>query len=90
MMGNDVFEPVTGFVFKWDKAEPAVKISDFEKEMNAYWKPNNDPSEKKLNDKHLNSLNILYNIERNNKSENDLQNIEETLDVDGHGNDTSL
>lgn len=90
MMGNDVFEPVTGFVFKWDKAEPAVKISDFEKEMNAYWKPNNDPSEKKLNDKHLNSLNILYNIESNNKSENDLQTIEETLDAEDHGNDTSL
>lgn len=90
MMGHDVFEPVTGFVFKWDKAEPPVKISEFEKEMSVYWKPNNDPSDKQLNDKHLNSLNILYNIERNNKYENDLQNVNETFDVNEHGDDSNL
>lgn len=88
MMGSDVFEPVTGFVFKWDKAEPAVKISDFEKEMSMYWKPNNDPSKKKLNDKHLNSLNILYNIDSCDKSTIDVPNTEET--PDDIGNDSSL
>ncbi|XP_035218498.1 solute carrier family 22 member 8-like isoform X1 [Stegodyphus dumicola] len=65
VVGGDIFEPVTGFIFKWDQAEPTVKISDFEKEMSVYWKPNCDPNEKKLNDKHLNSLNILYNIQSN-------------------------
>lgn len=90
IIGSDVFEPVTGFVFKWDKAEPAVKISDFEKEMSVYWKPNNDPSEKKLNDKHLNSLNILYNIERNDKSMLDIPNIEDSVEVCDQANDSSL
>lgn len=60
---GDVFEPVTGFVFKWDQAEPPMKISEFEKELSVYWKPNNDANEKKINDKHLNTLNILYNID---------------------------
>lgn len=68
--GGDVFEPVTGFVFKWDHGEPAVKISDFEKEMSTFWTPNTDPSEKEINDKHLNTLNILYNIESNNVEDN--------------------
>lgn len=91
VMGNDVFEPVTGFVFKWDKAEPAVKISDFEKEMSVYWKPNNDPSEKKLNDKHLNSLNILYNIDSEDKTVIDIQNNDEALENSSeHGDDSSL
>ncbi|GFU35747.1 solute carrier family 22 member 6, partial [Nephila pilipes] len=63
VVGGDVFEPVTGFVFKWDQAEPTVKISDFEKELSSFWKPCNEPPEKKINDKHLNSLNILYNID---------------------------
>lgn len=73
VVGGDVFEPVTGFVFKWDQGEPAVKITEFEKEMSAFWKPNTDPNEKKINDKHLNSLNFLYNIEQSN-SDDDLQN----------------
>lgn len=88
--GGDVFEPVTGFVFKWDKAEPAVKISDFEKEMSAYWTPNNDPSEKKLNDKHLNSLNILYNIDRERDAVIDIQNSEEIQNASEHGTDSTL
>ncbi|XP_054708104.1 organic anion transporter 3-like [Uloborus diversus] len=79
VMGSDVFEPVTGFVFKWDKAEPAVKISDFEKEMSAYWKPNSDPNEKELNDRHLNTLNMLYNIQSSDIQSNDAIREEENL-----------
>ncbi|GFR01584.1 solute carrier family 22 member 6 [Trichonephila clavata] len=66
VVGGDVFEPVTGFVFKWDQAEPTVKLSDFEKELSSFWKPCYEPPEKEINDKHLNSLNILYNIETEN------------------------
>ncbi|GBL84378.1 Solute carrier family 22 member 8 [Araneus ventricosus] len=65
VVGGDVFEPVTGFVFKWDHHEPTVKISEFEKELSTFWKPCNETCEKKIYDKHLNSLNVLYNIECN-------------------------
>ncbi|KAG8195799.1 hypothetical protein JTE90_004803 [Oedothorax gibbosus] len=81
VMGGDVFEPVTGFVFKWDQAEPAVKITEFEKEISSFWKPNNEPSEKKINDKHMNTLNFLYNIEQSN-SDDDLQNDSLEIEID--------
>ncbi|GIX97486.1 solute carrier family 22 member 8 [Caerostris extrusa] len=79
--GGDVFEPVTGFVFKWDQAEPTVKLSEFEKELSTFWTPCNEPCEKKFFDKHLNSLNVLYNIDRNEMkdiSQND------SVELEGH------
>ncbi|XP_015931060.1 organic anion transporter 3-like [Parasteatoda tepidariorum] len=57
---GDIFEPVTGFIFKWD-ADCPVKINDLEKKHSAFWN-NNETFEKKMN----NTLNMLYNISEDN------------------------